>query len=135
MDVAIADGRFKTLVSAVNEAKLVDDLSGKGPLTLFAPTDDAFQISSPDELDKLLKNKDLRKILLRHVAAEKYNSAGIPAGETPITTLAKEEIKVTKKDEKLTITYKNVNANVIQADVEASNGVIHIIDAVLLGKF
>lgn len=131
VDVAIADGRFTTLVAAVEAAGLVETLSGEGPFTVFAPTDDAFAALPAGTLDSLLlpENKQaLTDILLYHVVSGKVMAADVVTLTTAPTVLGK-DVTITVKDGKV---FLNDTVEVIITDVEASNGVIHVIDAVLL---
>jgi uncharacterized surface protein with fasciclin (FAS1) repeats len=132
VDTAASAGDFKTLVAAIEAAGLVETLKGKGPFTVFAPTDAAFAKLPAGTLEDLLKpeNKDkLTAILTYHVVAGKIMSADI-AGKT--------EMVESVEGDKLTVdAMKGVkidNATVTSADIEASNGVIHVIDKVLLPK-
>ena len=128
VDVAVAAGSFDTLVAAVTAADLVDALSADGPLTVLAPTDDAFAALPAGLVDCLLlpENKDaLTSILTYHVIEGAVMSGDLTAGDVP--TLQGENVTVD-----LTNGVMFNNATVIQADVEASNGVIHAIDAVLV---
>jgi uncharacterized surface protein with fasciclin (FAS1) repeats len=136
VDVAAGAGSFNTLVAAVKAAGLVDALKGDGPLTVFAPTDDAFAALPAGTLDSLLKpeNKDqLKAILLYHVVSGKVMSADIK-GTVNADTLEGSPVEIvanggwTKTQRTITVN----GANVVTADVAASNGVIHVIDAVLL---
>lgn len=130
VDIAIADGRFTTLVTAVQAAGLVDTLKGEGPFTVFAPTDDAFAKLPAGTLEDLLKpeNKQtLTDILLYHVVAGKVMAADV-AGLTNSETVLGKDIKIIAKDGKVFIN----NAQVIITDIETSNGVIHVIDTVIL---
>ncbi|MCL4169365.1 UNVERIFIED_CONTAM: hypothetical protein GTU68_011725, partial [Idotea baltica] len=129
-DTAVEAGSFTTLVAAVQAAGLVDTLKGEGPFTVFAPTDDAFAALPEGTVETLLlpENKDqLVSILTYHVVPAKVMSADL-AG--------KKVTAVTVNGEKLSINANNgvkVNdANVITADIETSNGVIHVVDAVIL---
>jgi transforming growth factor-beta-induced protein len=131
VDVAVADGRFTTLVAAVEAAGLVETLSGEGPFTVFAPTDDAFAALPAGTLDSLLlpENKQqLTDILLYHVVSGKVMAADVVNLTSAPTVLGK-DITITVKDGKV---FLNDTVQVIITDVEASNGVIHVIDAVLL---
>ncbi len=131
VDVAVADGRFTTLVAAVEAAGLVETLSGEGPFTVFAPTDDAFAALPAGTLDSLLlpENKQqLTDILTYHVVSGKVMAADVVTLTSAPTVLGK-DITITVKDGKV---YLNDTVQVIITDVEASNGVIHVIDAVLL---
>jgi transforming growth factor-beta-induced protein len=131
VDVAIADGRFNTLAAALTAADLVDTLKGEGPFTVFAPTDDAFAALPAGTLDNLLKpeNKQaLTDILLYHVVSGKVMAADV-VGLTSAPTVLGKDITITVKDGKV---FLNDTVQVIITDIEASNGVIHVIDAVLL---
>ena len=129
VEVAVANRSLKTFVAAVKSVGLVDTLSGKGPFTVFAPTDAAFSKLPKGTLEKLLKpeNKDaLVKILTYHVVSGKILAKDIKIGE--IKTVEGGSIKVTQHRNNVTID----KAKVTIADVKASNGVIHAIDTVLL---
>jgi transforming growth factor-beta-induced protein len=131
VDVAVADGRFNTLVAAVTAAELVETLSGEGPFTVFAPTDDAFAALPVGTLDELLKpenKQQLTDILLYHVVSGKVMAADVVTLTSAPTVLGK-DVTITVKDGKV---FLNDTVQVIITDVEASNGVIHVIDAVLL---
>jgi uncharacterized surface protein with fasciclin (FAS1) repeats len=128
VDVAVAAGSFDTLVAAVTAADLVDALSADGPLTVLAPTDDAFAALPAGLVDCLLlpENKEaLTSILTYHVIEGAVMSGDLTDGDVP--TLQGENVTVD-----LTDGVMFNNATVIQADVEASNGVIHAIDAVIV---
>lgn len=130
VDIAVADGRFTTLVAAVQAAELVETLSGEGPFTVFAPTDDAFAALPEGTLETLLQpeNKQaLTDILLYHVVAGKVMAADV-VGLSSATTVLGEDVTV-RVD--MGNVYIN-DAQVIITDIEASNGVIHVIDAVIL---
>ncbi len=130
VDVAIGAGTFNTLVAAVQAADLVDALKGEGPLTVFAPTDEAFAALPEGTVESLLlpENKELlTSILLYHVVSGSVLAADV-VGLDSATTLNGASIDISVSDSGVMIN----NANVVQADVAASNGVIHIIDAVLL---
>ena len=131
VDVAVADGRFNTLVAAVTAAELVETLSGEGPFTVFAPTDDAFAALPAGTLDELLKpenKQQLTDILLYPVVSGKVMAADVVTLTSAPTVLGK-DVTITVKDGKV---FLNDTVQVIITDVEASNGVIHVIDAVLL---
>jgi transforming growth factor-beta-induced protein len=131
VDIAVADGRFTTLVAAVTAADLVEALSGEGPFTVFAPTDDAFAALPEGTLDSLLlpENKQqLIDILLYHVVSGKVMAADVVTLPSATTVLGK-DVTITVKDGKV---FLNDTVEVIITDIEASNGVIHVIDAVLL---
>ena len=130
VDIAVGDGRFKTLVAALTAAGLVDTLKGAGPFTVFAPTDDAFAKLPAGTVENLLKpeNKDmLVQVLTYHVVAAKVMAADA-AKLTSADTVAKLPLTIKADMGKVMIN----NATVVQADVVASNGVIHVIDSVLL---
>jgi len=129
VETAVAAGSFKTLVTAVQAAGLVDTLSGAGPFTVFAPTDEAFAKIPKETLDAVLADKaKLTAILTYHVVAGK-----VMASDVMSLTSAK-----TVQGGEVTIDTANgvmVNdAKVVQADIECSNGVIHVIDSVLMPK-
>ena len=130
IDVAVADGHFKTLAKALTAAGLIDTLKGAGPFTVFAPTDDAFAKLPAGTLDSLLKDiPKLTAILKYHVVAGKVAAADVVKldGKTA-TTLNGGDLEVsTTSGVKL-----NGAVNVTKTDIAASNGLIHVIDAVLL---
>jgi uncharacterized surface protein with fasciclin (FAS1) repeats len=128
VDVAVGAGSFSTLVAAVTAADLVETLSGEGPFTVFAPTDDAFAALPAGVLDALLlpENKALlAQILTYHVVSGKVMAADVTDGD--VATVEGQNVTLS------TASGVTVNgANVVTADVAASNGVIHAIDAVIL---
>jgi transforming growth factor-beta-induced protein len=127
---AVSNGNFKTLVTAVKTAKLVETLSGTGPFTVFAPTDAAFTKALTDlkiDAAALLARKDLGDILKFHVVSGKVLSTDLTDGQK-VTTLEGSELTVTIKDSVVKVGGATVSA----ADVDCENGVIHIIDTVLL---
>ncbi len=130
VDTAVAAGSFETLVAAVQAADLVDTLKGDGPFTVFAPTDAAFAALPEGTVENLLKpeNKDqLVAVLTYHVIPGKVMSSDIAGKEMMVATVNGAEVDVNATSGVM------VNqANVVTADVEASNGVIHVIDAVIL---
>ena len=131
VDTAVADGRFTTLVSAVQAAELVDTLKGEGPFTVFAPTDDAFAALPEGTLDTLLlpENKQqLTDILLYHVVPGKVMAADV-VGLTSAPTVLGKDAEVRVEDGKV---FLNDNVEVVITDIETSNGVIHVIDTVLI---
>ena len=134
VDTAVAAGNFKTLVAAVQAAGLVDTLKGQGPFTVFAPTDEAFAKLPAGTVDNLLKpeNKDqLVAILTYHVVPRKLASNQMLAGPFHVRTLkAKPDrtLAITKGADGVTVD----NAKVIKADIMTDNGVIHVIDTVLI---
>jgi uncharacterized surface protein with fasciclin (FAS1) repeats len=128
VDIAAEDGRFTTLVAAVEAAGLVDALKGEGPLTVFAPTDDAFAALPEGTVDALLNDiPALSNILLYHVVEGKVMAADV-VELTSAMTLQGQYLDIQVMDGKVMID----NAQVIITDIEASNGVIHVIDAVVL---
>lgn len=131
VDIAVADGRFTTLVAALGAAELVETLSGEGPFTVFAPTDDAFAALPAGTLDSLLlpENKQaLTDILLYHVVSGNVLAADVVTLTSATTVLGK-DVTITVTDGKV---FLNGTIQVIITDIVASNGVIHVIDAVLL---
>ncbi|MGD9653095.1 MAG: fasciclin domain-containing protein [Candidatus Dadabacteria bacterium] len=130
VETASAAGSFNTLVAAVQAAGLTETLEGEGPFTVFAPTDEAFAKLPDGTVEMLLKpeNKDkLVAILTYHVVPGKVTSAEV-AGMTSAKTVNGEEITIKAADGKVMVD----DATVIKADVPASNGVIHVIDAVIM---
>jgi uncharacterized surface protein with fasciclin (FAS1) repeats len=134
VEVAAGNKSFTTLVAAVKAAGLVETLSGKGPFTVFAPTDEAFAKLPKGTVEDLLKPENkakLTSILTYHVVAGKVMAAdAIKLDGKMAATVNKQEIAIKVKDGKVMIN----DATVIIADVAASNGVIHAIDTVLLPK-
>ncbi|MEZ2232986.1 fasciclin domain-containing protein [Microcoleus sp.] len=127
--IASGDAQFKTLTKALTAAGLVSTLQGKGPFTVFAPTDAAFAALPKGTLDDLLKpaNKaKLTKILTYHVVPGAVLSTGLKSGN--VTSVEKTPLKVVVSGGKVTVE----GANVVKADIKASNGVIHVIDKVLI---
>jgi uncharacterized surface protein with fasciclin (FAS1) repeats len=128
VEVAVNAGSFNTLVQAVQEAGLVETLSSEGPFTVFAPTDEAFDALPEGTLDALLADEEaLRVVLTYHVVAGEYMASDIVDMES-LTTVQGEDITILVTDGNVMVN----NANVIQTDIEASNGVIHVIDQVML---
>jgi len=129
VDVAAGNPDFSTLVAAVDAAGLVDTLSGDGPFTVFAPTNEAFD-ALPDGLVEALllpENVDaLTAVLTYHVVAAEVPSSAVASG--PVTMVQGEDAEIVADGDTLTI----AGANIIATDVEASNGVIHVIDAVIV---
>jgi len=132
VDVAAGAGSFNTLVTAVKAAGLVETLKGKGPFTVFAPTDEAFAKLPKGTVENLLKpeNKaELAKILTYHVVPSKIMAADIKGKNTSVKSVEGGELMVDA-----TTGVKINDAKVVTADVAASNGVIHSIDTVLMPK-
>jgi uncharacterized surface protein with fasciclin (FAS1) repeats len=129
VETAADAGSFTTLLALVEKAGLVDALSGDEKLTLFAPTDEAFSKVPKARLDKLArKPKRLRQVLKYHVVGRDLKAADVVERRS-VRTLAGAKIKIRVRDGSV---YLNRSAKVVQADVAASNGTIHVIDRVLL---
>ena len=128
VDTAVAAGSFKTLAAALGAAGLVDTLKGKGPFTVFAPTDEAFAKIPKADLDALLKDKaKLTSVLTYHVVSGKVMAANVKAGK----------VKTVQGSELTVSTSMGVmvdKAKVVKTDIAADNGVIHVIDTVLMPK-
>ncbi len=133
LEQAASNNQFKILAMAVQAAGLTDTLTGEGPLTIFAPTDRAFAALPPQTVDKLLNpaNRDLlRQVLAYHVVRGKVTSTDLKSGQ--IETLAGKAVAVqVNRSGAVTVN----NANVTKANINASNGVIHAIDQVILIDF
>lgn len=137
VDIAAGDDRFTTLVAAVTAAGLVETLQGPGPFTVYAPVNDAFAALPAGTVETLLKPENkaqLTNVLLYHVDDRKLMAAGIPAGSNYFKpVLASERLCITKGASGVTIADgTGASANVVIADIVADNGVIHVIDKVLL---
>ncbi|MCE2897112.1 MAG: fasciclin domain-containing protein [Betaproteobacteria bacterium] len=129
VDTAVAAGSFKTLVAAVQAAGLVDTLKSPGPFTVFAPTDEAFAKLPPGTVEGLLKDKAaLTKVLTYHVVPGKVMAKDVPTAD--VKTVQGQTVALKKDSMGVTVN----NAKVVAADVEATNGVIHVIDTVILPK-
>ncbi|PSB21624.1 fasciclin domain-containing protein [Phormidesmis priestleyi ULC007] len=127
VDIAVGAGSFNTLVTAVKAANLVDALKSPGPFTVFAPTDDAFAKLPPGTIQTLVQNiPQLARILTFHVVAGKYTKADLEKLDF-VTSLEGSPIKLNFTDG-----FEVKNATVIAPDIEADNGVIHVIDTVIL---
>jgi uncharacterized surface protein with fasciclin (FAS1) repeats len=132
VDTAASAGSFNTLVAAVKAADLVDTLKGEGPFTVFAPTDDAFAKLPPGTLDDLLKpeNKEkLQAILTYHVVPGEVMAKDVVM-LTTATTANGQDLSIGKTGDSVMID----NAKIIKTDILCSNGVIHVIDTVVLPK-
>lgn len=128
VDTAVAAGNFQTLVSAVEEAGLVDTLKGEGPFTVFAPTDEAFAKIPQDQLESLLANKtQLTAVLTYHVIAGKVMSTDL-TDDMAVATVQGENVTINLDEGSVMVN----DAKVVQADIECSNGVVHAIDTVLM---
>merc|ERR1712026_370944 len=131
VDVAVGAGSFKTLVAIVSELGLVDTLKGAEALTIFAPSDEAFGKIGPEVLNSLTAEQK-KEIVLRHVVTAKVPAAAVATG--PVETIGGETIDLVKTEEGgVQVNYDGGVSNVVAADVMASNGVIHVIDSVILG--
>ena len=129
VETAIAAGGFETLVAAVSAAGLAETLSGEGTFTVFAPTDEAFAALPAGTIDTLLADPtgDLTQILLYHVLGSKAMAADVTDG-LEVETLQGGTVKFSVVDGKVMIN----DATIVTTDIEASNGVIHVIDAVIM---
>lgn len=130
VEIAAGNDDFETLVTAVTEAGLAETLSGDGPFTVFAPTDDAFAKLPAGTLDSALADKDLlTKILTYHVVSGEVLAADVvELNGQEVDTVQGEPIKVTVNGSSVMVN----DANVTATDIQASNGVIHVIDSVLM---
>lgn len=127
VDIAVEAGSFETLVTALQAADLVGTLQGDGPFTVFAPTDEAFAALPEGALESLLQDTDkLTQVLTLHVVAGRANAADV-VGLDSVTSLQGSELAVDA-----TSGVSIAGANVVQADINAKNGVIHVIDRVIL---
>ena len=134
VDTAVAAGTFKTLVAAVTAAKLVDTLKGKGPFTVFAPTDEAFAKLPKGTVEGLLKDiPKLTAVLTYHVVAGKVMAADVVKLKSA-KTVQGQEVKIDASKWHLHKTVKINDANIVKADIATDNGVIHVIDKVILPK-
>lgn len=131
VDVAVSTGQHNTLVAAAKAAGLVGVLAGPGPITVFAPTDAAFAKLPEGTLDMLLEpaNKDKLAAILKHHVVQGRVSAEQVAGLETIKTVGGDFVKVTKGDGGVIL---DNGASVVTADVSASNGIVHVVDTVLL---
>jgi uncharacterized surface protein with fasciclin (FAS1) repeats len=129
VQTAIDAGNFKTLVAAVTAAELVDTLNGAGPFTVFAPNDDAFAKLPSGTVEDLLKDKDgLAKILTYHVVSGKVMAKDVATMKSA-KTVQGQDVAIDATNGVMVN-----NAKVIKTDIECSNGVIHVIDTVLMPK-
>ncbi len=128
VDTAVAAGSFKTLAAALQAAGLVETLKGKGPFTVFAPTDEAFAKLPAGTVEALLKDKEkLTQILLYHVVAGNVMAKDVVKLKSA-KTVQGSSVKINVSGGKVMVD----NANVIKTDIATSNGVIHVIDSVIL---
>ena len=130
VDTAISAGSFNTLVAAVKAAGLVDTLKGPGPFTVFAPTDEAFAKLPAGTVEGLLKDPEaLRKILTYHVVSGKVMAADVVKLKSA-RTVEGATVKISTMGGKVMVD----NANVVKTDIVCDNGVIHVIDTVIMPK-
>jgi uncharacterized surface protein with fasciclin (FAS1) repeats len=132
VETAVAAGSFKTLATALTEAGLIETLKGKGPFTVFAPTDDAFAKIPKETLAALLKDKEaLKKVLLYHVVSGEVEAKTVLTmnGKTA-KTVQGQEVSITVKGKTVMVDASTVT----KTDIKCSNGVIHVIDTVLMPK-
>ena len=130
VETAVSAGQFKTLVTAVKAADLVEVLSGPGPFTVFAPTDDAFAKLPVGTVEALLQNKEqLKAVLTYHVVAGKVMASDV-VNLKSAATVNGQQVTIKVKGETVMVD----NAKVVMTDIECTNGVIHVIDTVILPK-
>lgn len=144
VEIAASNNDFSTLVAAVKAADLVDALSGKGPFTIFAPSNAAFNKIDEITLNSLLERKNKRKltnILQYHVVAndirakDVVSSLKIGNGQTEIEMLNGQTLKIIQKNGKIWLRDRNGNySQIVKTDIVGKNGVIHVIDAVVMPK-
>lgn len=130
VETAEAAGQFETLVSAIQAAELVETLKGEGPFTVFAPTDEAFDALPEGAVDDLLKpeNKEkLQAVMTYHVAPEKLMAEDVMAQDS-VTTVQGQDLKLSTDGHEVMVN----DATVVKGNIEASNGIIHVIDGVLM---
>jgi uncharacterized surface protein with fasciclin (FAS1) repeats len=133
VETASSNGSFTTLVAAVKAAGLADTLKGQGPFTVFAPTDEAFKKLPAGTIENLLKPENraqLTKILTYHVVPGKVMAGDVKGKRTTATTVEGSAVAIDASGQAVKVD----NATVRQADVTASNGVIHVIDTVIMPK-
>jgi len=129
VDTAVAAGSFNTLATALTEAGLIETLKGEGPFTVFAPTDEAFAKIPEDQLNAILADKELlTSILTYHVVSGKVMAKDV-GGLTTAGTVQGQELTISTDDG-----VKINDATVVETDIESSNGVIHVIETVLVPK-
>ena len=129
VEVASKSGKFGILLKAAEQAQLVEALKSDGPLTIFAPTDEAFSKLPKKTLNQLLQPDNigmLQTVLKYHVISGRYKSSNLPI--LPLTTLAEQDVNFSVSNETVFIN----KSKIIQADIEASNGIVHVIDTVLI---
>ena len=128
VETAVEDGRFTMLVEALKAAGLTDDLKGTGPFTVFAPTDDAFKSLPAGTVENLLKDvPNLKAVLTYHVVPGKVSAADVAKMNEARTSEGK-SVNIKKSEGRIMIN----DAHVVISDVQATNGIIHVIDRVLM---
>jgi len=128
VETAVSAGSFKTLATALTEAGLIETLQGKGPFTVFAPTDEAFAKLPKEALDELLKDKEkLKRVLLYHVVSGKVLAADVVKLKEA-KTVEGSSVVINVKGSDVMVN----NAKVVKTDIMATNGVIHVIDTVIM---
>ena len=137
VSVAAAAGTFETLLAAAESAGLLDELRSEGPLTVFAPSDEAFAALPEGTVESLLRpenRSELQAVLLYHVIPGKFMSNQLPVGTAEIATLQGAAVEITSNDawSKFRRRVSVNGADVVLANIDASNGVIHVIDAVMM---
>ena len=137
VDIALSNPDFSTLVTALKAADLVDALKGKGPFTVFAPTNAAFAKLPAGTVESLLKPENkaqLQEVLKFHVIGAEVMAADVVKldGKDSPKTLQGQAFKITVKDGKVSIGNDKATANVVKTDIKGSNGVIHVLDTVIL---
>ena len=133
VETAVSNGSFKTLTAALQAAGLVETLKGKGPYTVFAPTDEAFKKLPAGTVENLLKPENkaqLQKVLTYHVVAGNVMSGDLKGKTTNAKTVEGSAVRIDASGNAVKVD----DAVVTQADVSASNGVIHVIDSVIMPK-
>ena len=133
VETAVSNGSFKTLTAALQAAGLVETLKGKGPYTVFAPTDEAFKKLPAGTVETLLKPENkaqLAKVLTYHVVAGNVMSGDLKGKTTNTKTVEGSAVRIDASGNNVKVN----DAVVTQADVNASNGVIHVIDSVIMPK-
>ena len=132
VDTAVAAGNFTMLADALQTAGLVETLKGAGPFTVFAPTDEAFKKIDPETMEDLKNDpEELKKLLLFHVVSGDVRAAQVlemDGAEVP--TVGGESVTISVSDDQSTVMVND--ANVVQTDIVCDNGVIHVIDMVLV---
>ena len=137
VDVLAADGRFTTLIELVKAEELAEALQSEGPFTLFAPTDEAFAAMDQDELKDIIEDENVKAMLLVHVVPKKLMAADIVKmadGDTEIETLSEDgtTLLIEPDEDRKGALVINSEGAIIETDIAAGNGVIHVIDLPLL---